>query len=272
MSPLKQKAFKLAINVIGIPLPSVAAQKWLEIFSSPRRIARPPWEVKLVERAKRFKLAGLQAYEWGNGEKTIVLVHGWQGRGTQLGFLVNPLLERGCRVVAIDFPAHGESSGKRTNIRFASLKLQEVVKELGPTYAIIAHSFGGGATAIALSENLPIQKAVLVAAPGDIGVVIDQFAKAVGMSKRVQRSFYSQIEEWAKVKVGDLSIIKRGKDVRVPILVAHAPDDHEVPFANAEMMVAGWPSAKLARLEGVGHRKILKAPAFIDECLRFLFD
>ena len=42
-----------------------------------------------------------------------LLVHGWEGRGAQLGSLVGPLVEAGLSVVAFDAPAHGDSPGNR---------------------------------------------------------------------------------------------------------------------------------------------------------------
>lgn len=58
----------------------------------------------------------LKTYEWGEGEKTILLVHGWQSRGTALRSFVPKLKEAGFRVVAFDAAAHGDSSGKRVDL------------------------------------------------------------------------------------------------------------------------------------------------------------
>ena len=45
-----------------------------------------------------------------------------------------------------------------------------------------------------------------------------------------------------------------------PVLVIHGRDDDEVPFHNAEEIVAAHPSARLIGFEGLGHRNVLFAP------------
>jgi hypothetical protein len=40
----------------------------------------------------------LPVYSWGSGP-TILLAHGWSGRGSQLGAFVEPLVEQGFRLV-----------------------------------------------------------------------------------------------------------------------------------------------------------------------------
>lgn len=50
--------------------------------------------------------APVTTYAWGEGP-AVLLVHGWSSHtGCMAGF-VDPLLERGFRVVAFDAPAHG---------------------------------------------------------------------------------------------------------------------------------------------------------------------
>ena len=43
-------------------------------------------------------------YSWGSGP-TVLLVHGWEGRGSQLSAFAPALVKAGFRVVAVDMPA-----------------------------------------------------------------------------------------------------------------------------------------------------------------------
>src|SRR5678816_1021873 len=93
------------------------------LFTTPRRHARPPRErtvlasaregiVDVTLRAPRWKhlRVPVATWRWGVGP-TVLLVHGWEGRGSQLGAFVEPLVAAGMSVVAFDAPGHGDSPG-----------------------------------------------------------------------------------------------------------------------------------------------------------------
>src|SRR3954471_12912224 len=91
------------------------------LFTTPRRHARPDREravlatareltIDVTLRAPRWNGAHttVAAWKWGQGP-TVLLVHGWEGRGSQLGSFVEPLVAAGLSVVAFDAPGHGDS-------------------------------------------------------------------------------------------------------------------------------------------------------------------
>src|ERR1043166_8169499 len=95
------------------------------LFTSPRRHPRPDREAHVLAMGRRFDLdvtlrsprwhgehRRLAAWRWGHGP-TVLLVHGWEGRGSQLGAFVEPLVAAGLSVVAFDAPGHGDSPGRR---------------------------------------------------------------------------------------------------------------------------------------------------------------
>ena len=104
---------------------------------------------------------------WGTGP-TVYLVHGWAGQRGQLTPFVAPLVARGYRVVAFDAPSHGESGpgafGPRSSsiVEFANA-LTRVVAEHGPAQAIVAHSMGATAAAVALCDGLRARRLVMLA-------------------------------------------------------------------------------------------------------------
>jgi len=58
----------------------------------------------------------IATYKWGESDKTVLLLHGWSGRGPQMGAFVEPLLARGYQPVAFDAPGHGRTPGKHSSI------------------------------------------------------------------------------------------------------------------------------------------------------------
>jgi len=97
------------------------AARWAEkLFFIPIGLARPSSELPYYESANhssiKYNGKDVALYTWGEGEKTIIMVHGWASRGTRMGNLADPLNERGFQVVTFDAPAHGDSEGRTTNL------------------------------------------------------------------------------------------------------------------------------------------------------------
>lgn len=262
-------------RTLGCISPNAAGYLALRLFTSPKRYKRPKWELEIMESGEAFFLrSGLAAHRWGTKNKpTVLLVHGWEGRGTQLARLVEPLVKIGYRVVAIDGPAHGDSPGKRTNIRMYSEALRDASEELsetGQVEAVVAHSFGAGATVIALKKGMNLPKVVLVASPSDLNWVIDDYCRMIGLKGKSEDAFRKHLKDWTGFSPEDVNIASLAPKISTPALVIHDLKDFVVPFSHAERLVEGWTNARLVTLSGAGHRRILKSPKFIDATVDFI--
>ncbi|MCX5747683.1 MAG: alpha/beta fold hydrolase [Proteobacteria bacterium] len=135
------------------------------LFTSPHRHPRPPRERGILEGARRFTIevslraprwAGARvpvvAWRWGHGP-AVLLVHGWEGRGSQLAALVPALVAAGFSVVAFDAPGHGDSPGSQLYLTDLADCIADVSAHVGPLHAIIAHSFGAAATLLAHTRH-----------------------------------------------------------------------------------------------------------------------
>src|SRR5689334_8829137 len=155
--PLPLRLTQTGLNALGRTMPPLAGRWALDLFCTPLRHPEPAREKELLRTAEVFTVPfqniQLAAYAWGEGP-VVLLVHGWSGRGAQLGSFVQPLVETGHRVVTFDLPAHGRTPGRRLNGydgRDAVLRMGEA---LGPVQAVIAHSFGAVCTTLALKQRL----------------------------------------------------------------------------------------------------------------------
>ncbi len=93
--------------------PRLAALRAERMFLTPPRPRRPAGERALIAGAQARTVpigdgSHVETWTWGNGPR-VLLVHGWGGRGAQLGAFVEPLVSRGFSVVAFDAPGHGAS-------------------------------------------------------------------------------------------------------------------------------------------------------------------
>ncbi len=211
----------------------------------------------------------VQAYVFepeGADSGTVVLVHGWTSEASFMTAFIEPLRRSGLRVIAFDFPAHGLSPGRRTNLAECARALYGVCRHYGPIYAVVAHSFGGF-VALLVAEGgppmpsaTPVERFVLLACPDRLSDVTREFGERLGLSARAQRSYESHLARVGHRSVATFSASNLLRQVGVPALIAHGRDDREVPYGNAEAIAAACPSARLMPFDGLGHRTLLFAP------------
>ncbi|WP_413612180.1 alpha/beta hydrolase [Bdellovibrio sp. HCB-110] len=269
---LSQKLWFLFIRYFSWVLPKQSAF-WAEgIFLTPSRVPRPDSEKLWFESAKKFTLSGgIAAYEWGSATgPLVVLVHGWSGRGTQMGAFAEPLVKRGYRVVALDGPAHGSSEGTQTNVGDYAKFLIRAQKELGPYKAIIAHSFGAGCSVLAASRGLKVEKLILVAGPSRYEVVVGNYLDFIRISPFAQKYFLKSLAEKVGLTAKELNIGNIGSKLDIPTLIVHDTGDKEVPYVAATEIIQAWPHAKLLTTSNLGHRRILKDSQVTTQVAEFV--
>lgn len=258
---------------------ALAARTFLRL--PPKRHATPSREREWVAAggtALTFAGGTLAATGWGaaDGRPVALLVHGWEGRGSQMGAFAAPLVAGGWRVVALDGPAHGGSAGANVHVEDFARALTQVGRELAAAgqavRGVVGHSFGAGAAVAALGrEGFTPERLVLLAGPASVAAVLDRFAAQFGFGTETRGRFFAAAEEELGVPLHVLDSARFGGENRVPVLVLHDPDDREVPFGDAETLVANWgAAATLVACPGRGHRRILRDVAVAARATHFL--
>ncbi|OAI41789.1 hypothetical protein AYO41_01520 [Verrucomicrobia bacterium SCGC AG-212-E04] len=253
--------------------PAEEAELAIRLFRSPIRHARPEREAALLASATRDTIdGGVARQSWGEpNAPTTLLVHGWEGRGAQLGAFVAPLMSAGRRVVMFDGPAHGDSPGQQTNIVEFARAIAGVTAPAAQPDSVIAHSFGGPATAFAIArEGLRPKRLVLMSGPDSLEGVLRRFRDFLGISPEAFELFRAGVRSIGGITDDDFRISDVLRELGAPTLVIHAPEDEEVPIAEAEAMVANCPNAILLRADGCNHRKVLYAPEIVAAATDFL--
>ncbi|MBW2686468.1 MAG: alpha/beta hydrolase, partial [Deltaproteobacteria bacterium] len=216
---------RLGFSTAGYLAPELTAAVAERLFFRTRRTAARAGERDVLQSATAVSIAGMKAWTWGEGP-TVLLVHGWNGRASQLGSVVTPLVAQGYRVVGFDAFGHGDSPGSSMSIPELASCIRQVADELGGVYGVIAHSMGGAATTLALSEGLEIERAVFISPLG--------------------------------IRIDDLRANVLAPSMRIPLLVIHDRDDKEVPVDAGQSIAGAWPNAELIITEGLGHQRILR--------------
>jgi len=278
--PAYFKLIQWGFRTLGTIAPRQAAKVAYQLFSTPRTRAKHRRSDEVLESARVFEfLYGehlLKGYEWGSGDQIILLVHGWESRGTALRSFVPQLVESGYRVVAFDGPAHGDSEGKSTNLLHFGGAVRAIIRQLGNVHGIISHSFGGASTVYALGAidtSIAIEKLVLIAVPSSMVNVWEDTAKLFRLPAKAKREMKAMLEQKVQQPLEEVSVSNAESEVQInETLIIHDKTDQVVPFAEAEKIVRAWASARLLASDGYGHFRLMKNPDIIQRVVDFMID
>lgn len=276
--PWYLKLVRFGFSTFGPFFPKVAAKQAIKLFSTPRKRAKHKVSDLVMEQAKvfefMFKGKILKGYEWGSGDRTILLVHGWESRGTALRSFVPILLEKGFKVVTFDAPAHGNSAGKQTNLVEFGGAIKAIINQMGGVYGIVSHSLGGAATMFALSnlqQTRQLKRLVLISSPSRILPAMEGFLDLIRAPKAVEKAFYSIIKEEMKLPLAEVDMVKMMDKVSVEkVMLIHDKADKIVPFTSSEYVAKHWNDSTLVVTEGYGHYELVKVPAVLGIVQDFL--
>lgn len=237
----------------------------LAAFLRPPRETRPLAESSLLAVADTIGAlpSGARVWSWGEG-RVALLVHGWGGRGAQLGGFVHALVNDGWKVVAFDAPAHGDAPGKRTTLDEMADTIRAVADWHGPVEAVIAHSFGAAATTVALSRGLRAGRVAFLAPMFAVEASVERYMDAVGLSGERRAAFLAALADANRGAGPDqLDGTRLAAKMTAPLLVVHDQGDREVPYGDGITASSLWPGAGLITTVGLGHRKLLGDPHVI---------
>lgn len=253
------------------------------MFITPRRYARPERERAVLAGARAFEVdvvlrsprwngtrRTLAAWRWGFGP-AVLLVHGWEGRGSQLGAFVEPLVAAGCSVVAFDALGHGDSPDRQLYLTDFADCVAAVADAVGPLHGIVAHSFGAAAVVLAHARaGVEAPRNVLVAPNVLVADAVARFATFVGLDSTDRDALERRIGEHTGMSVGALELEPLVRTRDAGLLAIHDRDDREVGARHAERLAAAWPNAQLHLTTGLGHRRILRDTDVIARAIEFV--
>ena len=180
ITPPVSPRVRWAFGLLERLAPTIGSRWAVELWCTPPAVdmsLRMPPGVAAGEPVEAFwdghRIAG---EAWGDGPP-VYLVHGWGGCRAHLAVFVKPLVAKGYRVIAFDLPGHNESdsgalAAGRTTVIECAEALRAVVREHGPARAVVAHSLGAKAAALAMNKpkansimkaaGVPVSESVLV--------------------------------------------------------------------------------------------------------------
>jgi pimeloyl-ACP methyl ester carboxylesterase len=246
------------------------------LFVTPMKHKMPKREYEMYTNSTKLMITvptinkKIMTYHYGNGNKKILLVHGWSGRGTQLCKLADELLKNDCATVSFDAPAHGKSPGNSTIMTEFIASIHEIDAKFGPFEAIVGHSLGGMSTLNAIKNGLQVKNATIIGSGDIVQDIIDDFIFKLQLHKKTAIHLKNYFEKKYGGSLDDFSAFKAASNLTLPILVIHDNDDSEVPASAGIHIHEYCKKGKLLLTNNLGHRKILGDKEVIQTTLQFI--
>jgi pimeloyl-ACP methyl ester carboxylesterase len=279
--PLLLRYIRFTYNTLGRLFPDYFGNRAYEQWFTTTRFKTPAYELPAMDSARRETLdvngIPVAVYIWqndnSNHDKTLLFIHGWTGRGTQVVNYIEKLNAIGYRVISFDGPAHGNSPGKQTS----ALEMADVVLALNTHYgnidAAITHSFGGMILAYAMSLGLRLERAVMICPPKSFEVILDNFQHILALPDSVMqvliRKSYAAYGQHIRDAV---NTINNARKLSCKGLILHDEDDVEISWHSGKEIADAWQGAEFVKTSGLGHRRIIHDDKVIDKVIEFLAD
>lgn len=283
---MKKRKMPFHITVMGALLswlgsvwPTLASYLAYNIwFSTPRyKESRREKVWRELATTETLIIAGkkIVVYKWGASTPGyVLLLHGWSGRGPQLGAFINPINRQGLAVISFDAPGHGASEGNKTTIFEIINVVSEVVKKYGVPHAIIAHSFGCMTAALAIRQyKLSVPRLVTISCPTDSRYLVDGFAIHFRLNEKVMSRFNQRlIKEFGEDLYVKTAADENLKQAPINLLVIHDQEDGIVSWHQSEKLARAVPGAKTFYTQKLGHQRLLRDDKVLERVSDFIFE
>lgn len=271
---------RAALNSTSYASGKLAGRGAFNLFRMPKGRSRPrPDEAPVFDTARRGELKvddlTVVTYQWGDGKRPVLVVHGWESRASRFAKIIGELIELGYSPVSFDAPGHGESAGRTTNIAEYLKILTRLHDTHGDFDAVVAHSLGVTATFLSIQHGLRTRRIAAISPVPEFAYLVDKFCAQLGLRDKLKEELRGRIEREMFPNEKDIwhrfSVFAGSDRVDVPVLVIHDDDDDMVDPPHAPRVVAAFGEhARLVTTQRLGHRRIIGAPQVVQQVVDFV--
>lgn len=249
----------------------------LRLFFRPRIATQSDEEKALWASGNVFEFEShgrrIHGRYWGDGPG-VLMVHGWDGRGSQFHRLVTPIVAAGYRAIAFDAPAHGESAGLETNYFEYTDAVRHLLRgDTGmPVAKVVAHSFGAAATINAIEKEGLAPDLLLIAPALQLEEFLHQSFQSHGIPFGLFREIIGRLETrygYDFHRDNPKRLIRR---LTQPCVILHDELDRLVPIEQSRAEAEANPMVYLQPTRDLGHTRILRSDSAIAAVNGYLLE
>jgi len=264
------------INLLSFVQPKKALHLSYALFTQPRigQLSKenlPNILQNTIKETFQHNEHHFQTYTWKGNDTKILLVHGWESNSARWEKTLPHLQKSGSTIIAIDAPAHGQSSGKEFNVpRYAEF-INKAVQKYNPSI-IIGHSIGGAACVYHqyLFPESSIQKMVILGAPSDLKTLLDNYIQMLSLNPKMFALLENRYLENFNIKLDDFSGAKFATQIEIEGIIAHDITDTIVAFEEGKKIANSWKKGRFIETTGLGHS--MHNDDLYQEIYNFLFE
>lgn len=253
------------LNMLAVISPARAAEKAIEIFSTPQYRSKSKFP-DIFARGEKLQFIQdhkkVRGYRWNKGaEKKLLILHGYESSCRKFDHHISRGIKKGYEVLAFDAPAHGISEGRRITLLDYAAMIAHVEEHFGKIDAYICHSFGGIAASYHLEhhKHSADTKLVLIAPATETTTAIDSMFSFIQLNDKVRKEFDAIIHRRTGHWPAYFSIPRSMKHIKASVLWIHDEDDFTTPLSDVRKVIEqGYPNIEFMITKGLGHNKIYR--------------
>lgn len=213
----------------------------------------------------------IQTYIWKGNDTIILLIHGWESNSSRWKKMLPYLIQSGSTIIAIDGPAQGLSSGKEFTVPKYAEFIDIVAKKHQPHY-MIGHSMGGktGLYYQYKYKNPNIQKMVILGAPSDFLVILNNFTLLLSLNNNVTKALEKKYTQILETNLDQFASKEFASKIETKGFLAHDIDDTIVLLKEGEKIASSWKDVQFEKTKGLGHK--LHDDELYGKVCAFLFE
>ena len=272
---LRQKVTHTFFNLLWNHTASLSKGIIKRMLFTPTTYKITPVERQYLDNGERFEISindkAVKCWKWGSGP-SILLVHGWNGRGIQLHRFIEPLIQRGYSVITYDAPGHGESEG-RTSSYFEFTDTIRTLLNSRDGYdirGVIAHSLGGSALVNSIEKESHPLEVVLIAPALRLKEVLYGFFDYVGVPRTIYETLIKEYEDQFGYNMQRDNPINLMRKINSKILIVHDKSDPTIPYDDSREISERFPNIQLHTTARLGHKKVLADSSVVNRALDYL--
>ena len=272
------KIILLLARILHILSPYLASRLLIFIFTRPIRFRTPDREIEFLDESELSTTwvpelnKNLQIYHLRNEGGKILLVHGWNGRGSQFHHIAKECHNAGFDVTVFDLPGHGKSTSRRCSVPEVISCIDHLSSEIGPFDHVISHSIGSIAALNSVKGEDDFQSIVTISLPSlTIRPLFVDFVEMFGLpAEKYTDMMFEYYEKKYRQKVSSLDPVGFADSLRIRSLIIHCKDDMDADMSSSEGLHKEVANSEILLTEGLGHRRILRAELVSDKIVDFL--
>ena len=270
------KTFQLYFKTLGRLFPRISVKIASQLFSTPFYRAKHRRSDELLKSAERSFLSvdgnKIRIYKWGSSNQKVLLLHGWQSRGTALRGFVPGLIEKGFEVIALDAPAHGESGGRSCSVRLYAEAVEVVVAKHPEISSVISHSIGSVTWmyySSFINPSFKLKRLIMMAAPDSFENIVNNAIRMFGLSGKLKNFFIEDVFDHFNISdAEDFALSGKLGQVNInEVHVIHDEEDRLIPMERATYIIEHINQSHLYITKGFGHFRLVKNPVVMQKVL-----